>query len=275
MKNYLFAKFYQSLTAEELMTLCRTMGLDGPTAMIREGYWTPEDKLEATLPAFVKLAEAHGLTVAYADTPFAMGRLPEMDKELSLLAECGIRLFRVQYLPKSALPARELAGALARLAETAAKAAEKHGLRAVIQLHGFMYPHNATAVWPAICSLDPRYIGVKLDPGNNLCQEGYEDWGYQVALLGEYIAAVGEKDAALTRGSAAPTGGKGWRRQFVPATEGIADYDALFTLFKAAGVNVPGIVMPFYDENNTDARNAKLREEVAYLKRCQQAAGLA
>ena len=75
--------------------------------------------------------------------------------------------------------------------------AEKAGIKAIVQIHGMMYPHNATSAYMALKDLDPTHIGVKLDPGNNVQQEGFELWNYQIPLLGEYISALGVKDANL------------------------------------------------------------------------------
>lgn len=275
MKNYLFAKFFQHLSAEELMKTCRELGIDGPTALIRDGYWTQADNLKETLPAFVRLAHEWGLQVEYADTPFHMDFLDKLDDELALMAESGIRMFRINYIGKNAMPARELADHLARQTEKAAAAAERHGLRAIVQLHGGMYPHNATAAWPAIRDLDPRYIGIKIDPGNNLAQEGYELFAYQIELLGEYLAAVGEKDAELMRAAPSSTGNKGWQRRFAPAQQGIADYDHIFHEIKKQNLQPVGILMPFYYENDFSRLVENLREEVAYFRRCQREAGMA
>jgi hypothetical protein len=43
------------------------------------------------------------------------------------------------------------------------------------------------------------HVGIKLDPGNNYAQEGYEDFTYQIHLLKEYIQAFGAKDACSLR----------------------------------------------------------------------------
>ena len=267
MKNYLFPKNYMGRPAEELMMLCKELGIDGPTALIRDGYWMQADNMKETLPAFVRLAEQYGLEVVYAETPFQMEKLPELDDKLAVMADCGIRQFRVDFFAKNAVPARELAGRLARMTETAAKAADRHGLRAVVQLHGGAYPHSATAAWPAVKNLDPRYIGVKLDPGTNLLQEGYEDFSYQIGLLGEYIAAIGEKDGAVFREHPSETGAKGWTSRWVPSQQGMINYDSIFALLKKQNLDIPGILMPFYDEG-------ALQEEVAYFLRCQREAGL-
>ncbi len=275
MKNYLFAKFFQSLSMEQLMETCASLSIDGPTLLIRDGYWVTSDNLHTTLPGFVRLAKEYGLQVEYADTPFGMNEMDKLDSELELLAENGVKMFRVSYVPKTAAPARELADLLKRYAAGAAAAAERHGLRAVVQLHGVFYPHNATAAWPMVKDLDPRYIGIKMDPGNNLAQEGYELFDYQVALLGEYLAAIGEKDAGLFRTGSKAADGKGWERRFVPAQEGIADYDFIFREIRKNGQTPVGILMPFYHENEPEKMLAAFREEIAYFKRCQKEAGLA
>ena len=69
MKWYLFPKFFRQMNEEELMEYCARDGINGPTAMVREGYWIPPDKLKETLPGYVACAEKHGLEVRYADTP--------------------------------------------------------------------------------------------------------------------------------------------------------------------------------------------------------------
>ena len=199
MKNFLFAKFFQQFSAEQLMETCASLGIDGPTLLVRDGYWVTPENIRTALPSFVQLAKEHGLAVEYADTPYNMYELDKLDAELDLLAQNGVKMFRVNYVPKSVVPARELADVLKRYAAAAAAAAERHSLRAIVQLHGSFYPHNATAAWPMVRDLDPRYIGIKMDPGNNLAQEGYELFDYQVELLGEYLAAIGEKDAGLFR----------------------------------------------------------------------------
>ena len=108
MKYYLFAKFMAHLTAEQLMEECVRLGVDGPTALIREGYWTEEGNLEKTLPDFVRRAEAHSLEVRYADTSFDP-RHPEMwERLLPVLRDCGIRQFRWAISPRRALRIRAI-----------------------------------------------------------------------------------------------------------------------------------------------------------------------
>lgn len=273
MKTYLFAKFLQHFTVDELMTTIASLGIDGPTALIREGYWTDPADLSSVCP-FVKKAEEYGLSVKYADTPCSPFD-ESADRTFGVLAENGIVLARLAYIEKkSEADPRLLEDKAKRYAEAAAKLAEKHGIRAVIQCHGMMYPHNATAAYPLVRDLDPRYIGIKIDPGNNLQQEGYELFDYQIRLLREYIAAVGAKSGAMFRTGDPKGRMNGWVRVNVPAQDGAADYNVIYCELAAQELDVPSILMPFYHEKETGLLLEGLRGEVSYLKDCAEKAGL-
>lgn len=197
----------------------------GPTLLLREGYWTTYDNLK-TIPDFIKCANDFGLEVKYADT--SITDAGEKAQEIfSVLRENGVELVRLGYLVRPhGAAVRELADTFADFAEKMAHLAEKNDLKAVVQLHGWMYPQTATAAYPAIKSLDPRYIGVKIDPGNNFAQEGYEYFDYQADLLGEYIAALGAKNAVFQKEN-----GK-FRPAFAPSHQGIADYHVVYRELK-------------------------------------------
>lgn len=56
MKHYLFAKFFTHLSANELMDECAKLGIDGPTLLIRDGYWVSNDNMETELEKFINIA---------------------------------------------------------------------------------------------------------------------------------------------------------------------------------------------------------------------------
>lgn len=270
MKNYLFPKLFKGMSARSLAEYCLSLGIDGPTLMIRDGYAVQQNDMFETLPRYVKEIRAAGAEVVYAETPFQMHELDKQDDALSLLCDNGIKFFRMDYIPKRAHNARDLHDVLCRGLEIAERAARKSGVKAVVQLHGTFYPHNATAAYLACKNFDPAYIGIKLDPGNNIQQEGYEEYGYQAELLGDYVVAIGQKDAVITRNA---ENGK-WERVFAPATVGINDYDRIFAKVKKHCPDIIGIFMPFYHENDAKAMHAAFQEEVAYIKKCQEKNGL-
>ena len=266
MKWYLFPKFFRQMNADELMAYCAREGIDGPTAMVRDGYWTPPDRLKDTIGSYVACAKKHGLEVKYADTPIDFKDPKASEEAYDILSSNGIEMIRLAYIERDDdRNPRALEDIGRRYAETAARYAEKYGVRSVIQLHGGFYPHNASAAWPLVKDLDPRFIGIKLDPGNNFAQEGYEHFGYQIRLLGEYIAAIGAKDGAPLR-IGDPDVAKGWVRPFVPAYAGMADYKSIFPILKETGFTGPAVLMPFYHEDNPELLMKEFTKEIAYLK---------
>ena len=261
MKFYLFAKFFQDLSADRLMETCLELGLDGPTLLLRDGYWCRPDEL-SDIPAFVKTARDHGINVTYADTSFMPGRDKEIEKVYGTLADNGIEKIRLDYIGKKT-PCRELPETARRLMENAEALGRKFGVRSIVQIHGDMYPHNATSAYFAIKDLDPKYVGVKMDPGNNIQQEGEEKYWYQAELLGEYIAALGAKSATMVRGEDGRI-----LREFVPAQEGLVDYTEVYRCLLKAGFDGPNILMPFYDSDGGEKRADHLKGEISYLKQC-------
>ncbi|MBE6650207.1 MAG: sugar phosphate isomerase/epimerase [Ruminococcaceae bacterium] len=270
MKRYLFAKQFEKLSVDELMSVCADIGFDGPTLLLREGFWTTPDNLESVKP-FVERAKDYGLEVKYCDSPFAT--FDENDeKAFAVLAENGIENIRLGYMSRpSGVDVRDVADKLKVFVANAYKLAEKYGVRAIIQLHGWFYPQSATAAYPAIKDYDPRYLGIKMDPGNHICQEGFEFWDYQTDLLGDYICALGAKSAGMFRDGDINVN-NGWVKRFVPAQEGAVDYREIYSLLLKNGFDGPTILMPFYYADNYELMVSTLRDELKYFDNCYEVA---
>lgn len=273
MRYYLFAKFFQQLSVEELMAHCVEAGIDGPTALIRDGYWIEESNLAVTLPPFVRCAESAGLEVHFASTGYALENLAADPTPLRILADNGITAARVGYVRKDATPhVRGLHDHLRGLLERTAESVAGCGVRLVVQLHGGFYPHNATAAYFAIQGLDPKAVGIMIDPGNNIQQEGYEHFPYQIQLVGsEYLASVGTKDACMLRSGDPQNADKGWRNEFVPVFEGRNNWHTIYRELRKIDFSGPMILMPFYDADNFPVLFEKLKREVAYLRNIESA----
>lgn len=269
MKHYLFPKFFADLSIDAMMEKCAAMGFDGPTLLIRDGHQVSLGNIREALPLYMKAAEKNGLEVRYAQTDITMENMQNEEELLHRLADAGITCFRLAHLHKrrSGIPPRELADHARHHLESVAKTAEKAGIKAIVQIHGMMYPHNATSAYFAIKDLDPAHIGVKLDPGNNAQQEGFELWNYQIPLLGAYISALGVKDANLfAHPDEDIAGGKQFVRRFVPLPEGISDYPQILTELCKIGFRGPAVFMPFYNEKEPELLEKNLARELAYFK---------
>lgn len=271
MKYYVFPKLFQHLTMEEMLETCAELEISGPTCMVRDGYWVTDENKNTMLPVLVREAEKRELEIKYADTVFSMSDIATYENDIRLLKENGITQFRLGYVYKFGdIPLRDLADTVRRTAAQTAEIAERIGIKAVIQLHGLMYPHNATAAYPIVKDLNPDYIGIKIDPGNNIAVEGYELFEYQIPLLSEYVAAIGAKDACMMRKGNSKAENKGWERMFVPAFEGAINYPEIFKELKKISFDGPLILMPFYDGDDFNRLLKNLKREISYFKKIER-----
>lgn len=272
MKYYLFPKNFQHYSMEQLMDSTAKMGFDGPTALIRDGYWISRTDAKNDLPAFVKAAQARGLSVKYGSADLNMETLLTQKEPLDLLkcfAANGVEQVRMQYMSKPmGDDYRTYRERFTRMAENAAEAGRLAGLQCVVQLHGYFYPHNATAAYECVKNCDPTYLGIKMDPGNNVCQEGFELYWYQIGLLGEYLAALGAKDVGYFRSGDPNDHNKGWYQRWLPAYEGMINYKDVFTWLNEASFHGPVIAMPFYEAESDEAMETIVAKELAYFKSC-------
>lgn len=276
MKYYVFPKNFQQFSLDKMMELVADCGFNGPTALIRDGYWITKENAFKTLPEYVKKAQENGLEVKYGCADISLHSLEKDGESMDLLkcfAQNGVTQVRLQHLGKTKTDdVRKYAEQFRRGAYAAEQAGEKAGLQCVIQLHGMCYPHNATAVYEGIKGLNPKYIGVKMDPGNNFCQEGYELFWYQIQLLGEYLCAMGAKDVGWFHDDALHSPSKGWRLEWLPAYKGMINYCDIYKELKKARFNGPVITMPFYTAQNQEEWLRQVAKELSYLKQCEKEA---
>ena len=111
---------------------------------------------------------------------------------------------------------------------------------------------------------DPKYIGVIYDCGN-MVYEGYEPFGMGLDILGEYLAHVHVKNAAMTIKSRDELGANVWSGDFAPFKEGSMYIPKLFKALKARGYNGFVSVEDFSNESDTDT---KLKDNLEFLKAC-------
>lgn len=264
----LFPKFFQQLSDEKLMEVCNLCRIDSPMVLCREGFPLSPENLSVRLPQFCRAAEKAGLSVQTACVDWVGEDLVRHADRLKQMADCGISMVRAGLCFRD-IPIPQLAERAERQARFTVQAAEMSGLRILIQLHHFAYPHNATAASMMLKGLDPARIGVWLDSGNNTF-EGDEHPDYQAGLLGSYIGAFGAKDAAYFRDGDGSAGDKGWRCRFVPVFAGRTDWQAFF---KAVMPHDPyAVLMPFY-EMPYDLFVRTLTDEVEYLRNTEKMIG--
>ena len=266
----LFPKFFGRLDVRGLAAAVRAAGLDTADLVIRKGFWVTGGDLAREVPAFVRAMAAEGLKVHFATAGFSAAEAVADPTKVEVLADAGLAAFRLGYFGRfgqTQVDCRaELEKARADL-ERLCPVLERVGLRAVYQVHHGTRVPGPSGIWHLVKGLPPRQIGVMLDPGNQAF-EGYEDWDRSARLLGEYLAAVGVKDTAVSRDPArAAEPDKGWRREWAPCDEGVTNWLKLARALKAIDFAGTFNWQPFYNEKEPDVLQAKLKREVAYVRK--------
>ena len=102
--------------------------------------------------------------------------------------------------------------------------AQRYGVRACLEQHQGSLTPTASACVRMVDGLNPKYIGVIMDPGNTVV-EGYENFCMAVEMLGPYLAEVHIKNAVRVKT------GEGdrlrWGVKWDSLAEGMADLHEL------------------------------------------------
>ena len=263
----LFPKFLAHLSVPQLAAAVRDVGLGTTNLVVRDGFWVSRSNFARDLPEFMRSAQKEGLKVRFATAGFSADEIIADESLVALLAEHGIREFRMDYFRYTAGddPRRAFDEARRKMARVAS-VCERHNTRAVYQVHHQMLISSAWSAWELVRDLPPRAVGVELDPGNQSF-EGFEAWDKSVRLLGEYFVAAGVKDSRVWRDDAQPDKpDKGWRRAWCPIDEGVTDWHDFLGACASGNFDGTFVFMPFYDSDDPPAQLAKLRREVAYFK---------
>lgn len=261
----MFPKLLAHLKVDGLAETVRRVGLDTVNVVVRDGFWVTPGGLADELPRFLAALRRHGIVPTFATACFDIDAILADDRMVAILAEHGLRQFRTGYLQAGTDPRAAMVAARTRFERLAAMG-ERRGIQAVYQLHhGTLLP-TASLAATLVAGLDPRWIGIEPDAGNQTF-EGFEDWDRCLRLLGSHCTAFAVKDTApYQERSRAAEPGKGWRRRWVSCREGVTDFQAAFRALQTIGFHGPIVLQPFYHEQDPAAFQATLTDEVAYLR---------
>lgn len=140
--------------------------------------------------------------------------------------------------------------------ETVCGFAEKHRVRALIELHDG-YLHESASQGLRFCEpFDPQWLGVIHDP-ENMIRSGKEHWPHSFDILGEYLAYVHWKNMGLRYDAEA----KKWERCRTGLAEGLADWRAI-----VAALHRRGFDGYLANENRFVQDMGVVEDDLAYLK---------
>lgn len=242
MQCIVFPRFFQKLSVTQLASELSRLGFDGVDVMVRDGYWLTPSNLRGELSHFVHAMYDFGLSAENATTDYLDPNEPGAEAGAAALADNGIRQFRLKHIayrgPKTYRSDLDRAK---RYFDGWERIGEKHGIRAFLQTHGGSIHPSASASIRLVEGLNPAYIGVHHDPGNMICQEGYENWEIGFDILGEYLCMLGVKNAAFFQ-----TADGKWKRMWTPLADGAVDYRQVLKAVQKTRFEGPLCMHNFY-----------------------------
>jgi sugar phosphate isomerase/epimerase len=147
--------------------------------------------------------------------------------------------------------------------EGVSRAAQRYGVRALVEIHMRTIVPSASAASVFCNSFDPAHVGVIHDAGN-MVYEGFENYRMGLELLGPHLAHVHLKSASWSPTSRRADGGTDWAAGFAPLTDGTVDVAALFGALATAGYD--GWVS-FEDFSTAQPVFERTRDNLAFVRR--------
>ena len=139
---------------------------------------------------------------------------------------------------------------------------KENDVKLVIEMHHGTLTASASSAARMLEGFDPEYYGLIYDVGNQV-YEGYEDYVKSFQLLGDYIAHVHLKNAAIIADGEDEYGAAKWRGVSVPLKKGQANIKKFFEAMATVGYDGTVSIEDFSNEAPTEE---KLRDNLAYMK---------
>jgi sugar phosphate isomerase/epimerase len=244
-----FAVFTVSLpewSPPEAVAHLRELGYDGVEWRVADqppfdgattpGFWRA-NRCTWPLASFVddardirEMSDDAGLGLPNVGTYSACGDHDAIEGAMRGAARLGapsVRITVPQYDGKA--PYVSLRDAALRDFDHVVRAAQRHGVRALVEIHMRTIVPSASAAAAFLGEFDPVHVGAIHDAGN-MVFEGFEAYRMGVELLGPYLAHVHLKSARWVHDQRA-----GWSPEFAPLRDGAVDVRALFEALAAVG----------------------------------------
>lgn len=264
----LFPKLFQGESLEGLADRLHETGIGSVDLLIRDGYWVTPSGFRQEALDYVRYMGQQRIEVAFATTSYTPEMLLKDSGPLEVMADLGIRSFRMGYLQYDAsIPLdSQLTNARVQM-EKLAELCSKHRMKAIYQVHHGrtqLIQHSMSAL-TIVRDLPPEHVGIMLDPGNQF-HDGRENIGKAAALLGPYLAAIGVKDVAVIQDkSNRHLPNKGWSTVWAPCQEGLIDWHEISESLQVSDDPVIVNLQMHYHLPDRRMLLDTLREEWAYV----------
>lgn len=276
MKLGIFTVCLPEYTPEEAMRLASEIGFDGLEWRVKEdtgdranpSFWSGNRtslsaaEIRQRAPELLETAEKYGLEIpslgAYI-TCLAPDAVEEAFAAARALHARNVRVNTASFQGTDSYAERfEASRKGYREVE---KLARQYGVRALIETHPGLVTPTAVSARAILEGLSPEYTGIAWDPGNQV-HEGRERVCMALSVMGEYLAEVHVKNAALFP-AYNRNGTLEWRGEACQLQMGIVNWPAVIDALKKEHDD---LYLMLEDFSSTGDRKAQTESNFRYLK---------
>ncbi|WP_293864783.1 sugar phosphate isomerase/epimerase [uncultured Alsobacter sp.] len=233
MQIVMFTKLFKGLTLDEVATHLNQVGFPGVDLLIRDGHQVTPAQPEGIAPAVALLMRA-GLAVPMATTD-VVEATPQAERVFAACREAGIGTIRLGYYKYAGQGYREIFDDARRKLDGLDALAGRTGVQLAIQLHGDTIHASGAQTLRLLEDHDPARISAYPDPGNQVVQDGRDDWRFTFDVLKPWLSCVGVKNGGWYPGTINPMGQRQWHSDWTGIPDGMVPWDAVIRHLRETG----------------------------------------
>ncbi|HEY4383963.1 MAG TPA: sugar phosphate isomerase/epimerase [Ktedonobacteraceae bacterium] len=225
MQEILYTKLFRKQSLDEVGKVTQDLGFKGVDLLIRPGFHVEPDKPEEVRDA-IRTLKHMGVEVPMVTTDITDPAELPAEHLFHVCAEEGVQIVRLGYWKYDPERGYQACFNTARRHLDALEVlARKTGVKLSIHLHGGTIHSSGPLTAALLAGHDPTYLGAYPDPGNQVVQEGRENWRLTLDILGPWVCCIGVKNGAWFPADNAPSGQRQWKADWVGIADGMVPWD--------------------------------------------------
>ncbi|WP_342361847.1 sugar phosphate isomerase/epimerase [Terrarubrum flagellatum] len=264
MKTVMFTKLFKGLSLGEIARHLSDIGFDGVDLLIRDGHQLTPETPDGVGPA-VKLFKEAGLSVPMATTDFNEANNVS-ERVFAACREAGIRTIRLGYYKYAGANYRDIFDDARRKLDGLEALAGKTGVQLAIQLHGGTIHASGAQTMRLLEGRDAAKISAYPDPGNQVVQDGRDDWRFTFDSLKPWLSCVGVKNGGWFAAKLNASGQREWASDWLGLPDGMVRWDLVIAHLKATDFNGLLTLHSHYEMPLSQALD-QTRVDLNYIKR--------
>jgi sugar phosphate isomerase/epimerase len=244
---------------------------DQPDSGGSVGFWSgnratwPFTGLADAVPQIAEVTEKYGLDISSLGTYVRCDDPESVEAAMDAASRVGAAQLRVtlpSYDPSTSFT--ELRRRCREQYVEVARLAQRHGVRALVEIHHRTPVASPAAAAAFVGDFDPEHVGVIHDQGN-MVYEGWTQYRQGLEELGEHLAHVHLKNGTWVPDTRDADGNLRWKSAAVPLREGFIDVTELLGALRAVGYDE---WITFEDFSTELPLGERIRDNLVYTKAC-------